>query len=145
MFPSWIYLVTYLAIVGSMFGYVVYQRLAWKIVIGTLRKRETSMAKILFHPNPIHVYNVDYSANGEVITTSLTLNPAFAGWYLFSAENQPVVVLVHPNNQKNVKLLYVGDEISLTRIWILPATMFILALFATWFLWEGFSSSLFHY
>lgn len=144
LLPNGVYLAVYIAIVSLIFGYIIYQRLTWRIVVGTLNERETSTAKVLLGggPNPVHTYKVGYSIDGVPFVSSVLLSVRHHGWQLLSAENQPVILLVNPKNQKIVKLLYMGDDVSVGRIWAGPATALILTLLFSWLIVNGLSSSL---
>ncbi len=143
MLPNEWYVLIYLAVLLTVFGYIVYQRLAWRVLVGTLIKREVSTVKVLFGgPHPAHPYRVEYSFDGVPMASSVVLNVTLFGWRYLSAENQSAVLLVNPQNPKSVKLLYLGDTISTGRVWVTPAMALILTVLFSWLIVDGFSSSL---
>lgn len=125
----------------AIFGYVIYQRCRWKIVVGRVGRRLTSDLKVYFHRTR-HTYEASFSLDGKMITAPISLNTVFHGYTFASAESQSAVLLVHPAHPTNVRLLYLGDEISFARVWVMPAAAFIVTCLGSWLLFDGLWSSL---
>lgn len=139
--PPWVYLLLYLFAIGGLFGYVVYQRCTWKIVIGRLEKRLTSDFKVRFQRGQ-HVYEASFMVDGKAVTALTSFNPVFHGYTLASAQYLPAVFLVHPTNPTNVRLLYLGDQVSTARVWIFPIMAFTFTCLSSWLIFTGLWSSL---
>lgn len=134
LLPNWLYLAAYVVILAFVFGYVIYQRCTWKIVKGVMGRRLIKGIALALSTRKRFMYEVSFVFNGQPVVAIVALLTAFHGYYFGSAEGKSVFLLVHPNDPKKVKILYVGEDFSWAAVWVLPATAFILTLLATYFL-----------
>jgi hypothetical protein len=132
--PNWFYLALYVALLCLIFGYIIYQRCTWKIVKGVMGRRLIKGMALALSTRKGFIYEVSFVYSGQPVIALVTLLTAFHGYYFNSAEGKSVFLLVHPDNPKKVKILYLGEEFSWAAVWVLPAMAFILTLLASYFL-----------